>query len=363
MLRMDNRGSGCWWCVKAVKWIPVVFILSIVFWSYYAYVVPLCYETIESNVQKVFYLIFFHIFFFLFLWSYWQTIATDLVKVPDKFKLPAAEMEKLLQAESESTHRQILERFAQDLPITNRTIKGEIRFCEQCQVVKPDRAHHCSVCGTCVLKMDHHCPWVNNCVGFHNYKFFMLFLAYALLYCIFIVATSLQYFIMFWRGELPGMGKFHLLFLFFVALMFAISLNSLFFYHCYLILHNRSTLEAFRPPMFRTGKDKDGFSLGKYNNFQEVFGDNSRLWFLPVFTSLGNGVVFPVRSQHQGVSNTYNSMGSTQNSFGDGVTFPERQCEEDRHTLLGVETQRWAGGDETELDSPSLMAGSRAGRH
>ena len=33
-------------------------------------------------------------------------------------------MEKLLQAESEDAHRQILERFAQDLPITNRTIKG-----------------------------------------------------------------------------------------------------------------------------------------------------------------------------------------------------------------------------------------------
>lgn len=36
--------------------------------------------------------------------------------------------------------------------------------------------------------------------------------------------------------------------------------------------------------MFRTGKDKDGFSLGKYNNFQEVFGDNPRLWFLPIFS-------------------------------------------------------------------------------
>lgn len=36
--------------------------------------------------------------------------------------------------------------------------------------------------------------------------------------------------------------------------------------------------------MFITGKDKDGFSLGKYNNFQEVFGDNARLWFLPIFT-------------------------------------------------------------------------------
>ncbi|XP_033359405.1 palmitoyltransferase ZDHHC2-like isoform X9 [Bombus vosnesenskii] len=238
-----------------------------------------------------------------------------------KFKIPDAEMEKFHQAGTEEAQRQILERFAQGLPVTNRTIKGVIRFCEKCQLIKPDRAHHCSVCSTCVLKMDHHCPWVNNCVGFHNYKFFMLFLAYALLYCIFITATSLQYLIRFWKGELDGMGRFHLLFLFFVALMFAVSLTSLFFYHCYLVLHNRSTLEAFTPPMFRTGKDKDGFSLGKYNNFQEVFGDNRKLWFLPIFTSLGNGVAYPVRAQHQGTSNTYDSMGSTRNRRRSGKHF------------------------------------------
>ncbi|XP_024947590.1 palmitoyltransferase ZDHHC15B isoform X4 [Cephus cinctus] len=377
---MGNPNGSCWWCLKAIKWIPVIFILTIVFWSYYAYVVQLCYYTIDSYVQKAFYLFFFHILFLLFLWSYWQTVFTELVGVPDKFKIPATEMENLLHAESDEAQRQVLERFAQDLPVTNRTIKGvsflmtphrletprlvlpdvtfaAIRFCEKCVLIKPDRAHHCSVCGTCVLKMDHHCPWVNNCVGFHNYKFFMLFLAYALLYCVYIAATSLQYFIRFWKGELEGMGRFHLLFLFFVALMFAVSLTSLFLYHCYLILHNRSTLEAFRPPMFRTGKDKDGFSLGKYNNFQEVFGDDSRLWFLPIFTSLGNGVIFPVRSQHQGGPNTYDSMGSTQNSFGDGVTFPERLCDEDTHTLLGSAAQRWP--DETEFDSPGL-SGSRS---
>lgn len=50
------------------------------------------------------------------------------------------------------------------------------------------------------------------------------------------------------------------------------------------ILINTMFTEAFRTPMFRTGKDKDGFSLGKYNNFQEVFGDNPRLWFLPIFS-------------------------------------------------------------------------------
>lgn len=41
--------------------------------------------------------------------------------------------------------------------------------------------------------------------------------------------------------------------------------------------------EAFRAPLFRgIGADKNGFNLGRYNNFLEVFGDDKRLWFLPV---------------------------------------------------------------------------------
>lgn len=40
---------------------------------------------------------------------------------------------------------------------------SKLKICPKCDRVKPDRAHHCSVCRRCVLKMDHHCPWVNNC--------------------------------------------------------------------------------------------------------------------------------------------------------------------------------------------------------
>ncbi|KAL3478679.1 Palmitoyltransferase pfa3 [Aspergillus californicus] len=60
---------------------------------------------------------------------------------------------------------------------------GGSRFCKKCQCPKPDRAHHCSTCKRCVLKMDHHCPWLATCVGLHNYKAFLLFLIYTSLFC------------------------------------------------------------------------------------------------------------------------------------------------------------------------------------
>jgi palmitoyltransferase len=48
-------------------------------------------------------------------------------------------------------------------PPTDVDPKKIFKFCQKCNIYKPFRAHHCSVCNRCVLKMDHHCPWINNC--------------------------------------------------------------------------------------------------------------------------------------------------------------------------------------------------------
>jgi hypothetical protein len=116
-----------------------------------------------------------------------------------QYKIDDADFRTLTITESAEEQRQILENVSRHLPNTNINVQGFPRFCDKCKVIKPDRTHHCSVCGECVLKMDHHCPWINNCVSFTNYKFFLLFLGYALFYCIYVSLTSLPYFIDFWR--------------------------------------------------------------------------------------------------------------------------------------------------------------------
>ena len=48
--------------------------------------------------------------------------------------------------------------------------------CQTCRFLKPPRSKHCSVCKRCIAKADHHCVFINSCVGYGNHRWFMLLL-------------------------------------------------------------------------------------------------------------------------------------------------------------------------------------------
>ena len=49
-------------------------------------------------------------------------------------------------------------------------------LCPTCMVIRSARSRHCSICNKCVERFDHHCPWINNCVGAGNHNAFLTFL-------------------------------------------------------------------------------------------------------------------------------------------------------------------------------------------
>ncbi|XP_027631145.1 palmitoyltransferase ZDHHC3-like, partial [Tupaia chinensis] len=144
----------------------------------------------------------------------------------------------------------------------------------------PPRAHHCRVCGRCVRKMDHHCPWVNNCVGEGNQKYFVLFTLYTALASLhLLLLLGVPVLRSFARGEWGAHSTFSprgsLVFLFLVALKGFLFTTVMFSTQLYAICADRTRIEQLQ-------RERGGRRRSRWMNFKAVFGHRvSVAWISP----------------------------------------------------------------------------------
>ena len=53
-----------------------------------------------------------------------------------------------------------------------------LNLCPDCKIIRTQRSRHCNICNRCVERFDHHCPYINNCVGHRNHVYFLLFVIF-----------------------------------------------------------------------------------------------------------------------------------------------------------------------------------------
>ncbi|CAF2791483.1 unnamed protein product [Rotaria sp. Silwood2] len=68
-------------------------------------------------------------------------------------------------------------------------------YCHVCDVHVTEKAKHCSSCNKCIYSFDHHCIWLNTCVGGKNYRLFLSMLSLIVIGTLFIFFNSLLQFI------------------------------------------------------------------------------------------------------------------------------------------------------------------------
>lgn len=134
-----------------------------------------------------------------------------------------------------------------NVQINSQIVK--LKYCYTCKIFRPPRASHCSICDNCVDRFDHHCPWVGNCVGKRNYRYFYMFTLSLSLLTIYIFTFDIVHITM--RSVVSGFlntlkdtpGTVVELLVCFFTLWSVVGLTG---FHTYLISLNQTTNEDIK---------------------------------------------------------------------------------------------------------------------
>ncbi|CAH0489758.1 unnamed protein product [Peronospora farinosa] len=136
------------------------------------------------------------------LWSHVVVVTSNPGTVPSKLKgiMPFVEIEKERTKDDDE-----MEEVEEEISLNEFEEcedDGSLLFyCDECEIYRPLRALHCHTCNRCIVLQDHHCPWVNNCVGIGNLKAFLLLLLYVTVTSVQVALLVMMQYIMCTRGK------------------------------------------------------------------------------------------------------------------------------------------------------------------
>ncbi|XP_034155858.1 zf-DHHC domain-containing protein isoform X2 [Pangasianodon hypophthalmus] len=177
--------------------------------------------------------------------------------------------------------------------------------CSRCETYRPPRAHHCRVCQRCIRRMDHHCPWINNCVGELNQKYFIQFLFYTGMASLYSMALVVSAWVWRIRSERDGDGEkgeedvpskhlivAHYIILLVESILFGVFVLVIFYDQLVSIITDETPIEQMRNRLMKD-RPNSGQSVHtthtrkpKVALLREVFGRGSVLcWLLPFQSS------------------------------------------------------------------------------